>query len=119
MSAWKNFDAQQLKALTTGTSFLQNPRERVCPACGATDVRAYLYKSDRNGRPTLIGYAWSTNCHRYAGSTGPYPDGLTFDDPMDDLPPEERDRLQYNLEKLFKYLDEKWDEGLLPQRFRF
>ena len=119
MSAWKNFNSQQLQALTTGTPFPQDPQERVCPACGATDVRSYLYKSDRNGRPTIIGYSWSTNCHRYTGSTSAYPDGLTFNDPMEELPPEERDRLQYNLDQLFEYLNEQWDIGSLPQRFRF
>ena len=120
MSTWKNYDAQQLHALTTGTpSFLQKPRERECPACGATDVRSYLYRSDRNGQPILIGYSWSTNCHRYTGSTGPLPDGLTFDDPMDDLPPEERKRLRNDLDELVDYLDDQWDRGALPQRFSF
>ena len=119
MQVWKNYDARQLQELSTGTPFLQDPRERVCPACGATDVRSYLYKSDRNGRPTLIGYSWSTNCHRYSGSTGPYPDGLIFDDPMDQLSPDIRDRLQYDLDQLFEYLDEQWDRGSLPQRFTF
>jgi hypothetical protein len=120
VSTWKNYDAQQLHALTTGTpSFLQKPRERECPACGATDVRSYLYRSDRNGQPILIGYSWSTNCHRYTGSTGPLPDGLTFDDPMDDLPPEERKRLRNDLDELVDYLDDQWDRGALPQRFSF
>ena len=119
MSTWKNYDAQQLHALTTGTpSFLQKPRERECPACGATDVRSYLYRSDRNGQPILIGYSWSTNCHRYTGSTGPLPDGLSFDDPMDDLP-QERKRLRNDLDELVDYLDDQWDRGALPQRFSF
>ena len=66
---WKNFDREQLKVLSTGTPFLQDPREETCPVCGATDVRSYLYLSDRDGRPILIGYSRSTNCLRYDGST--------------------------------------------------
>ena len=119
MPGWKNFDTEQLRALAAGTPFLQDPGERLCPACGVRDVRSYLYKSDRDGRPTLIGYSWSTNCHRFDGSTGPYPTGMTFDDPMDDMPAQDRKRLRGDLDQLFAYLDELWDNGRLPQSFRF
>jgi hypothetical protein len=96
---WKNFDSEHVRALAAGTPFRQEPGERICPACGVRDVRSYLYRSDGDGRPTLIGSSWPANCHRYDGSTGPYPTGMAFDDPMDELAAEDRRKLRGDLDR--------------------
>jgi hypothetical protein len=115
---WRNFDHVQIQALARGPRFRDAPGERACPACGVKAVRSYLYGSERNGNPTVISYTWCSNCHRYSGSTAPRPDGLEFNDPLDQLPTAERQELREDLTGLLSYLDRLWNEGALPQRFR-
>jgi hypothetical protein len=113
---WRNFDYDQIQALARGPRFRDAPGERACPACGVRAVRSYLHAGERLGNPIVMGYTWCANCHRYNGSTGPKPEGLEFDDPLERLPPPERSELGQDLISLLTYLDRLWDEGVLPQR---
>jgi CTP:molybdopterin cytidylyltransferase MocA len=115
-SRWRNFDHEQIQALARGPRFRDAPGERVCPACGATTVRTYFQGGERLGNPILMTYTWCANCHRYSGATGPKPTGLEFDDPLERVPPPERSELGQDLVRLLTYLDQLWDEGVLPQR---
>jgi hypothetical protein len=119
MIRWRTFEPDQIAALAAGPRFIEAPAERVCPACGVTAVRSYLHRGERLGDPIVMGYTWCANCHRYSGSTGPKPPGFEFDDPLERLPPDERRRLHQSLIGLLHYVDQLWDDGVLPQRMSF
>ncbi|WP_154402637.1 hypothetical protein [Nocardioides speluncae] len=85
-----------------------------CPNCNGV-VRHYRYEGRRPGAQTLISYIWCPTCKHYYGSTGPLPAGLQVDDPLRDLTPDERLRLESNLALFFHRLDELWDADLLSK----
>src|SRR5690348_3912895 len=111
------FDTAEIQALAAGPRFVDQPVERLCPACGKRGVRTYMYGSDRQGRPTIISYTWCTSCRRYHGSVGPRPDGLRFNDPLSHMSRDERKALERKGAELFRTLDELWNSGALPQQF--
>ncbi len=115
---WTSFSGTHVEALTRGTSFLVEPGERDCPACGERSVRAYLCSPERARRPTLVSYVWCRSCRRFVGSRAARPDGLDFTDPLADLTPQDRRVLERTLIGFLGHLDRLWDEGVLPQRFR-
>jgi hypothetical protein len=108
-----SYDAAEVRILASGVRPWEDATERVCPACGAQKVRFYLRMGDRGGRPTVMGYVWCGNCRRYNGSTGPLQPGLSFDDPFESKAPAWGKRG----DEYFKFLDEAWEKGLLPQAF--
>ncbi|GEM_PF-5952795 len=114
---WKNFDTTHIQSLANGPRFWDNPSERICPACGARCLRAYMETSARSGHPALINNIWCTSCHRFGGATGPKPTDLEFTDPLEQLSDDERLELQEDVGRFFGYLDRLWSKGALPQRF--
>jgi len=112
--AWSNYVDDEVARLAA-PPFIEDQGERTCPACGRRTVRQYLYRSLQRQRPSLIGYAWCRSCQRFAGSTGPMPAGLTFDDPLDGLTTDERVAIERDLDHFFRRLDKLWDQGVLPQ----
>jgi hypothetical protein len=117
MTHWAGFSGDQVAALTAGPSFLLEPGERACPACGACAVRAYLTAADRARRPTLISYVWCSACRRFVGTRAGRPDGLVFPDPLADLSAADRHALEGSLTGFLAHLDQLWDDGVLPQTF--
>ncbi len=115
---WTSFSGAHVEALAGGTSFLVEPGERDCPACGERSVRAYLSSPERARRPTLVSYVWCRSCKRFVGSRAARPHGLAFTDPLADLAPEQRRELERSLIGFLGHLDRLWDDGVLPQTFR-
>jgi hypothetical protein len=114
---WGGFDASQVEALASGTSFLAEPRERECPACGCRRLRAYLNAPEKAHRPRLVSYVWCSGCRRFAGSRTRHPAGLVFSDPLAVLSVAERRQLERSLAGFLAHLDRLWDDGALPQTF--
>jgi hypothetical protein len=114
---WSSFDGAQVQALAQGTSFMVEPGERDCPACGERAVRAYLSAAPNARRPTLVSYVWCSACHRFVGSRSAHPDGLVFADPLAGLTVPERRELERTLDGFLAHLDGLWDRGVLPQSF--
>jgi hypothetical protein len=110
---WRPFDARQISALAASARVSKEPGERVCPACGQRCVRRYRYPSSRMTGRTVISYAWCSNCHHYAGSTGPLSATSNISDPLSS---EDHSALDSDLPALLKHLDRLWDEGILPPR---
>jgi hypothetical protein len=107
---WGSFRPDEVEALATGTSFLLEPGERNCPACGERRLRAYVQSPPAAKRPTLVSYVWCGGCRRFAGSRARRPDGLVFADPM-------AGRERVPLIEFLDQLDRLWDDGVLPQTF--
>ena len=114
---WSSFDGAQVEALAQGTSFMVEPAERDCPACGERAVRAYLSAAPNARRPTLVSYVWCSACRRFVGSRSAHPAGLVFADPLAALTVPERRQLERSLDGFLAHLDELWDRGVLPQSF--
>jgi hypothetical protein len=114
---WSSFDGAQVEALAQGTSFMVEPGERECPACGERAVRAYLSAAPNARRPTLVSYVWCSACRRFVGSRSAHPAGLVFADPLAGLTAPERRELERSLDGFLAHLDELWDRGVLPQSF--
>jgi hypothetical protein len=112
-----SFTGDQVAALTRGASFLAEPGERDCPACGERSVRAYVTAPDRARRPTLVSYVWCSACRRFVGTRAAHPAGLVFSDPLAVVPAAERRALERSLTGFLGHLDRLWDEGVLPQTF--
>lgn len=115
--AWSSFDAAQVEALAQGTSFLAEPGERDCPACGERAVRAYLTVPANARRPTLVSYVWCSACRRFVGTRAAHPAGVVFSDPLAVLSAAERRELERSLTGFLAHLDRLWDDGVLPQSF--
>ncbi|GID97510.1 hypothetical protein ACFQFC_29625 [Amorphoplanes digitatis] len=115
--AWGSFSGDEVAALATGESFLADPGERDCPACGARAVRAYVNAAANARRPTLVSYVWCTACHRFVGTRSRHPEGLIFSDPLAVLSAAERRELERSLIGFLAHLDGLWESGALPQTF--
>lgn len=113
MSVVLAFNPDQVAALARLPRPWNELQEHVCPACHAEKVRTYLQKSARNGHPIMFGYVWCGNYRRYHGSTGPMPNGLDFEDPL------QSERLEWGDkgDAFFEKLDRAWNTGVLPQRY--
>ena len=116
-AAWGGFTGDQVAALTRGASFLVEPGERVCPACGERSLRAYVTAPETAKRPTLVSYVWCPACRKFVGSRAKHPAGLVFSDPLAVLSAAERRELERSLTGFLAHLDRLWDTGALPQTF--
>lgn len=114
---WESFTADQVTALARDTSFLADPGERVCPACGARAVRAYLTAPETARRRTLVSYVWCSACRKFVGTRAAHPDRLVFADPLAVVPAAQRRDLERTLAGFLTHLDRLWDDGVLPQSF--
>ncbi len=114
---WSSFDGAHMMAMAQAPAFHLEPRERVCPACGARALRAYLSDVPAARRPTVASFVWCGTCRRFVGSRAARPAGLTFTDPLADLPVAERRELERTLVGFLDHLDRLWDSGRLPQSF--
>jgi hypothetical protein len=114
---WTSFNGAQVEALAQGTSFIAEPGERECPACGERAVRAYLTVPQSARRPTLVSYVWCSACRKFVGSRAAHPVGLVFSDPLAALPVAERRELEQSLVGFLAHLDRLWEAGTLPQSF--
>ncbi|GAB1642647.1 hypothetical protein [Krasilnikovia sp. MM14-A1259] len=112
---WGSFTGDQVAALTQGTSFLAEPGERDCPACGERAVRAYLSVPAQARRPTLVSYVWCSACHRFVGTRAAHPAGVIISDPLAVLSAAQRRDLEGTLVGFLAHLDRLWDSGVLPQ----
>jgi hypothetical protein len=115
--AWSSFSGDEVAALAQGESFLTDPGERDCPACGCRSVRAYVNAPENARRPTLVSYVWCTACRKFVGTRAKHPAGLVFSDPLAVLSAAERRELERSLVGFLAHLDELWDAGALPQTF--
>ena len=115
--AWDSFSAAEVAALAQGESFFAAPGERVCPACGARRLRAYVNVPAVSRRPTLVSYVWCAGCRKFVGTRARHPEGLVFSDPLAVLPVAERRELERSLIGFLAHLDRLWDAGVLPQSF--
>jgi hypothetical protein len=114
---WSSFNGAQVEALARGVSFIADPGERDCPACGERAVRAYLTVPETAKRPTLVSYVWCAACHRFVGTRAAHPVGLLFSDPLAALPEGGRRELERSLVGFLAHLDGLWESGALPQSF--
>jgi hypothetical protein len=114
---WASFSAGQVEALAQGASFMAEPGERDCPACGEHAVRAYLSAPENARRPTLVSYVWCYACHRFVGTRAAHPAGLVVSDPLTTLSTAERRELERTLIGFLAHLNTLWDDGTLPQTF--
>jgi hypothetical protein len=114
---WDTFRPDQIESLATGASFLVEPGERDCPACGARRLRAYVQSPPAAKRPTLVSYVWCAGCRKFVGSRARRPDGLVFSDPLASLAAADRRALEGSLAGFLAHLDRLWDDGVLPQSF--
>lgn len=113
----REYDQSQIPALVAGPRFIDEPTERICPACGHRAVRTYVYRNTGPGRTARITYSWCASCRRFKGWTGPDSDGLKFSDPLESLSQDDRNEMTRDLDEFFKTLDKLWESGELPQRF--
>jgi hypothetical protein len=111
------FTADQIAALARGASFLAEPGERECPACGRRAVRTYLTVPENARRPTLVSYVWCAACRRFVGTRARHPEGVVFADPLAALAPAERREMERSVVGFLEHLDRLWDAGALPQSF--
>ena len=114
---WTSFNGAQVAALTQGVSFIAEPGERDCPACGERAVRAYLTEPPSARRPTLVSYVWCSACRGFVGTRAARPAGLVVTDPLAALSAAERRELEGSLVGFLAHLDGLWDAGVLPQTF--
>ena len=115
--AWSSFTGAEVEALAQGASFLAEPVERECPACGARSVRAYLTVPETARRPTLVSYVWCAGCRRFVGTRTAHPPGVVVSDPLAALSGAQRRELERSLTGFLAHLDRLWDDGVLPQTF--
>jgi hypothetical protein len=111
------FTPEQIESLATGASFLAEPGERDCPACGCRGLRAYVHAPEKARRPTLVSYVWCAACRRFVGSRARHPEGVVFADPLAVLSAAERREVERTLVGFLAHLDRLWDTGVLPQSF--
>src|SRR6201995_1680335 len=109
---WSTFRPEQIESLATGPSFLVEPGERDCPACGRRRLRADVQSPAAAKRPTLVSYVWCAGCRKFVGSRAKRPDGLVFADPVAGLGLD-----RGTLTDFLAHLDRLWDDGVLPQSF--
>jgi len=114
---WDSFTADQVAALAQGVSFLAEPGERECPACGRRSVRAYVNAPENARRPTLVTYVWCSACRKFVGARAKHPAGVVFSDPLAVLSVAERRELERSLAGFLAHLDRLWESGVLPQSF--
>jgi hypothetical protein len=117
MTAWSSFSGDEVAALAQGASFLTDPGERECPACGARGVRAYVNAPENARRPTLVSYVWCTACRKFVGTRAKHPEGLVFSDPLAVLSAADRREVERSLIGFLAHLDGLWEAGVLPQTF--
>lgn len=110
---WVSFSGDQIAAISELARESGGSAPR-CPVCGGS-IRRYLYESQRGSRRTLVSYVWSPECRHFAGSLGPYPEGLKLSDPLGGLDQKGREAIERNVAKMFAVLDALWEEGKLPQ----
>jgi hypothetical protein len=116
---WKSFSQDeegQIAAASKAAGFhLDKPGQQLvelrCPHCGNQSLRTYLHVLRVEDSSALLTQVWCAQCTRFAGSTGPMPDGLQFDDPV----PAHGASLE--VEELLSLLDRLWAKGLLPQTY--
>ncbi|WP_406253073.1 hypothetical protein OH786_25340 [Streptomyces atratus] len=113
----REYDSEQVQKLVTGVPFVDQPTERLCPACGVKSVRIYMYRPEGTRRPTRITYAWCASCRHFKGWTGPDFGEIDFNDPLSSLSIEQRKSMQMDLESFMSQLDRLWEFGQLPQHF--
>lgn len=113
----RDYDYREVETLLEGPRFVDDPTERVCPACGSVAVRAYVYRNVAAHRTTRITYMWCAVCRRFKGWTGLDSNDLTFSDPLESLSFEQRREMEKDFDKFFRELDQLWDAGELPQTF--
>ncbi|MEU1198421.1 hypothetical protein ABZ446_19570 [Streptomyces sp. NPDC005813] len=113
----REFDADQVRELVAGPKFYEDRSERVCPACGHSAVRTYVYRGHIRVRPSLISYMWCAHCRRFKGWTGPDLGTFDFTDPMETLSTDQRAAMAQDFGGFFRNPDRLWDSGELPQRF--
>lgn len=111
---WRSFSAEQVSRLAETRQAADMPDGWRCPNCRGS-IRHYCYESRRRAVQTLISYVWCPTCKHYYGSTGPLPPGLEVDDPLRNLAPDERLRLESNLASFLHRLDDLWDADLLSK----
>jgi hypothetical protein len=117
--SWRNYGYEDVRRLSEAPSFLEDQGQRRCPFCGNRTVRQYIYEyksAASRTQPSLIGYAWCRVCEHFAGSTGPLPEGLRFDDPLEAMSADDRLALEENPDAFFARLDALWEQGRLPQK---
>ncbi|MEU5777581.1 hypothetical protein ABZ819_30305 [Streptomyces venezuelae] len=113
----QEFDHEQAAQLLAGTRFIDDPSERVCPACRSRSVRVYVYRFRTGARASLITYAWCSACRRFKGWTGPDLRDLEFSDPLGEHPDERSRAQQGDFDGFLRKLDDLWETGDLPQEF--
>lgn len=114
--AWRGFSADEVAAIGAASraAGFANPRpgqrltELTCPHCGVRSLRTYLHTSGI----ALMSQVWCSRCERFAGSTGPIPEGLRLTDPID----AERHAV-LGVADLFQELNRLWGLGVLPQTY--
>ena len=109
---WTPYDVMHTRRLAEDRA-LTGEGEGMCPVCGAVRVRHYTYPSTRPSGPTVIGYAWCAQCHRYASSTAPQRPGDRIEDVLSEA---EHDLFDNDLFGLLGHLDALWDAGRLGDR---
>ena len=114
---WGSFTADQVTSLAQGASFLAEPGERECPACGRRSVRAYVNAPENARRPTLVSYVWCSACRKFVGTRTKHPAGVVFSDPLATLSAAERRDIERSLAGFLAHLDRLWESGVLPQSF--
>ncbi|MFE7115099.1 hypothetical protein ACFU99_06700 [Streptomyces sp. NPDC057654] len=112
------FDSGQVDVLLGGPRFVDEPVERLCPACGKQSVRTYVHRQVSGARKVRITYSWCASCRRFKGWTGPDLGDLEFSDPLGSFSAQERSDMQKNFDDHLRTLDELWERGRLPQKFR-
>jgi hypothetical protein len=117
MPVWDGFTAGQIEALAQGASFLTEPGERECPACGEHTLRTYVQAPENARRPTLVSYVWCSACRKFVGTRAKHPQGVVFSDPLAAMSPAERREVERSLIGFLAHLDALWDAGVLPQSF--
>src|SRR4051812_29425420 len=105
---WSSFSGAHVEALARGPSFLAQPGERDCPACGERSVRAYLSTPATARRPTLVSCVWCRSCRRFVGTRAARPAGVAFTDPLAELGPDDRRELERSLIGFLGHLDRLW-----------
>jgi hypothetical protein len=116
MSTWRNFSDTQARSIADGAVIDGSGFDSPCPNCGVA-IRHYSYQGGRGHRSTLVSYTWCSACKLFLGATGPFPAGLQLVDPLGNLLPNERLRLEEDVDAFFLRLDSLWRSGELPQEF--
>jgi hypothetical protein len=118
--SWKSFSTEEQALIATASKeagfHLDLPGQRLvelrCAHCGDLSLRTYLNARHEEGESSLLTQVWCSRCKRFAGSAGPFPDGLRFDDPL------AGGRAALGAAQLFAVLDDLWAKGILPQTYQ-